>query len=57
MSGIELPPAPSLPVRLLLSVDVDDLLIGNADFFEEVTGPDYRSEIDSEVQTSLRILK
>jgi hypothetical protein len=41
----------------LLSVDVDDLLIGNADLFGEVLAPSYRTEIEREVLGALDLLR
>jgi hypothetical protein len=41
----------------LLSVDVDDLLIGNADLFGEALAPNYRTEIEREVLGALELLR
>jgi len=42
--------------RHLLSIDMDDLIIANADFFNESLSPSYRTNIDNEVMTTLDTL-
>ena len=47
----------SKPQRRLLSIDVDDLLIANADFFDEPLLPDYNTNIEHELISALDLLQ
>ncbi len=55
MQDQTLPASPETRNRIL-SIDVDDLLIANADFFGEAVPPDYSSDIEREIRGALDLI-